>query len=688
MISYFLSIKQKTILDKLFYLFFAYIMVLFSFHLSHFSHGLLSQVQLLSITSGVIIAATYLYGRTGIIGIFLGLLTYYTFIKASHNGVGYLYSLVITSLLIISLSLIEKLRNHHYITRLIFSFYVFITPGFCSLALAIFTPHSFNTAQALNLFLTDSIGILLTAPVIGLFLIALNKHKEPRSLLREFSHISKSNFIYKSLIVLAIFFVLLNKENITYSYMTYLFLLPLVIMAAFNFSELTQILLIVIGYSLLIKNDVTADLLLLNTKLTIFFMFSLIVYIMLDFKVSLRKETERFTKNLYFDNQSNFGTFQKLDDDTLHRRDFVVAAIDLSPIFKYPLIKRDKILRQIASYINKSTNFYDQSYVLYDVAALVILLENNLRAIGRLDKLSEMLNASLEADHVNFHIDKIFFCRCKKGNRIKQTINQIHMNLRLAERNNSHTMVDCDHSRYTNYITLLDNFNPSHIQILRQNYQGLAHDRTSCFELLSRFTVKGKPLNTETMFFCAQKLGHMEMLEKAIVRKMFEYIQQLPIDSFDYGAINLSPDFLSSDLSIDTLLHIAHELNVPLDKICIEIVESGSINDFDALMKNLLRLKHAGFKIALDDFGAGHSTYKQLLNMPIDTVKIDGSLIKDCHNDPIKQTIIENLRAITTLSKIKLVAECVETEEEQQWLQQIGVDYLQGYLIHRPSLSS
>lgn len=688
MINYFLSIKQKTMMDKLFYLFLSYIMVLFSFHLSHFSHGLLSQVQLLSITSGVIIAATYLYGRTGIIGIFLGLLTYYTFIKASHNGVGYLYSLVITSLLIISLSLIEKLRSHQYITRLTFTFYVFITPGICSLALALLTPHSFNMAQALNLFLTDSIGILLTAPVIGLFLISINKHKGPRSLLREFSHVSKANFIYKSLIILSIFLVLVNKENITYSYMTYLFLLPLVIMAAFNFSELTQILLIVIGYSLLIKNDVTADLLLLNTKLTIFFMFSLIVYIMLDFKVSLRKETERFTKNLYFDHQSNFGTFQKLDDDTLHRSDFVVAAIDLSPIFKYPLIKRDKILRQIASYINKSTDFYDQSYVLYDVAALVILLENNLRAIGRLDKLSEMLNASLEADHVNFHIDKIFFCRCKKGNRIKQTINQIHMNLRLAERNHSHTMVDCDHSRYTSYITLLDNFNSSHIQIMRQNYQDLTHHHTSCFELLSRFTVKGKQLNTETMFSCAQKLGHMEMLEKAIVRKMLEYIQQLPADSFDYGAINLSPDFLSSTLSIDTLIHITQELNIPFGKICIEIVESGSIDDFETLMKNLQRLKNAGFKIALDDFGAGHSTYKQLLNMPIDTVKIDGSLIKDCHNDPIKQTIIENLRAITTLSKIKLVAECVETEEEQQWLQQTGIDYLQGYLIHRPSPSA
>jgi len=127
-------------------------------------------------------------------------------------------------------------------------------------------------------------------------------------------------------------------------------------------------------------------------------------------------------------------------------------------------------------------------------------------------------------------------------------------------------------------------------------------------------------------------------------------------------------------------------LEISPEKICIELVETGEIEDVTALVDNLNILKSIGVKIALDDFGKGHATYEKLFNLPIDIVKIDGSLVHFCDQDLMKQLIIENVCKISSMRNIKVVAECVETPEEREILEQLHIDYLQGYLIHKPAL--
>lgn len=114
-------------------------------------------------------------------------------------------------------------------------------------------------------------------------------------------------------------------------------------------------------------------------------------------------------------------------------------------------------------------------------------------------------------------------------------------------------------------------------------------------------------------------------------------------------------------------------------------MESGNIENTQTLLEALNLLKLHGFKLALDDFGAGHATYNQLLTMPVDSVKIDGSLVRHCPEDPIKQKIIENLKSVADTLSLEVVAECVETQEEADYLKSMGIDYIQGYFFHKPA---
>ncbi|WP_281544642.1 EAL domain-containing protein [Grimontia sp. SpTr1] len=683
--KYFQSIPTHSMNCNPFYVAFSFLLVLVSTELGWYPKEGLVSAQLFSITAGTMVAVAYMYGKDGVLGQFLALLFFYSFINITPSGVGYLYTLIMTITLYFSVELLQKMRRRRYALRVAFCFYVFAMPFIGASSLALLAPGNYDLDAALNLYLTDAIGVLITGPVIALVLYGLSHPNCLKDLLKRISIMSKADWLYKGSLVLGIFLVLHFTDTASHSpSMTYMLLAPLVTLAVFNFSELTQILLMIIGYGQIFHPSAYDNLHTLNTRLSLFFMFSLIIYIMLEYKRSLRNEIESNLQSLYFDKQSNFGTFQKLDANSLVKENFIVAALDLRPVFKYPLEKRDSILRQISRFFEGHTKLSEQCYMLYDVSALIMLTSNTENAIAELEMIPAKLDKYLEQRQINFYPEKIFYCRCRKGIRIKQAVNRLNVNMRLGDKGTPGYVVDCDDTGLDDYIAMLEELDVSNVQILRQNYLNIANPDKVCFELLSRFSFDEKVLNTGIVFHCAQKLGYLEQLEHKIVMRQLVYLSELDQDSFEYGSVNLTPEYLSDGAAVSELIEWVDTHSVQPNKVNIEVVESGSIDNPELLQENLKRLKNKGFRLALDDFGAGHATYNQLLTMPVDTVKIDGSLVRNCIADPVKRTIIEDLRCIADTLKITIVAECVETEEEADYLKQLGIDYLQGYLVHKP----
>jgi len=139
-------------------------------------------------------------------------------------------------------------------------------------------------------------------------------------------------------------------------------------------------------------------------------------------------------------------------------------------------------------------------------------------------------------------------------------------------------------------------------------------------------------------------------------------------------SINLSAD----DLLNDTVLALLSENSNLANRLQIEILENKSI-DYAKLERSIQKLKMFGYKIAIDDFGAGYANMGHLLKLSIDFLKIDGSLVKEIHHNKRAYTLVNALVEFCINNNIKVIAEFVENEQTVDVLKEMGVDYGQGW---------
>jgi len=159
------------------------------------------------------------------------------------------------------------------------------------------------------------------------------------------------------------------------------------------------------------------------------------------------------------------------------------------------------------------------------------------------------------------------------------------------------------------------------------------------------------------------------------------------LKSHDFNlSINLDlQDILNEDI-IDLLQNLFINKKDFANRITIEILEHEEISDFELIQKNLTLLKDMGFYIALDDFGSGYANFRYLINLDIDILKLDGTIIKNIDKDEMAYSVVKAIVAFTKNMDMKVVAEQVETKEEFDIVKELGVDYIQGYYLGRPEM--
>jgi diguanylate cyclase (GGDEF)-like protein/PAS domain S-box-containing protein len=121
-------------------------------------------------------------------------------------------------------------------------------------------------------------------------------------------------------------------------------------------------------------------------------------------------------------------------------------------------------------------------------------------------------------------------------------------------------------------------------------------------------------------------------------------------------------------------------------RIIVEITETAALYDIEESARFVSAVRHAGCHVALDDFGAGHTSLRHLQSLAVDTVKIDGSFIRNLSSSPDAQVFLRHLLGLAKGFGFHTVAECVTTAEDAAILQREGVGFLQGYYFGRPSL--
>ena len=193
-------------------------------------------------------------------------------------------------------------------------------------------------------------------------------------------------------------------------------------------------------------------------------------------------------------------------------------------------------------------------------------------------------------------------------------------------------------------------------------------------EALSRF--EGGPPTPDRWFREAAGVGLETELETASLRLALAELPMLPKEV--YLSINASPELINLWADRDL------PEGVPYERLLLEITEHVPIEDYDILLGALAPLRERGIRVAIDDAGAGYSSFRHILRIKPDVIKLDISITRSVDRDASHRALATALITFAAEIDASLVAEGVETIPEMETLQQLGAGYGQGYLFARP----
>ena len=214
------------------------------------------------------------------------------------------------------------------------------------------------------------------------------------------------------------------------------------------------------------------------------------------------------------------------------------------------------------------------------------------------------------------------------------------------------------------------------ISIYFQPIFSLKNNKVAGFESLARFFTT--PYKTPDVWFKeAKKVGLNEALEMLAIKNAVTNIAKF--NNSTYIAINCSPSHILSGALENTLQ------NIDCTRLVLEITEHSPISDYEKMRTSLRPLRSKGLRLAIDDVGAGFSSFQHILELEADIIKLDISLTQNINTDDRKFLLAKALCGFAKAIDCTIVAEGIETEEELNSLRKLNVDSVQGYFIGHPA---
>jgi EAL domain-containing protein (putative c-di-GMP-specific phosphodiesterase class I) len=211
--------------------------------------------------------------------------------------------------------------------------------------------------------------------------------------------------------------------------------------------------------------------------------------------------------------------------------------------------------------------------------------------------------------------------------------------------------------------------------IVVQPIADLQSGRVVGVEALSRFNAA--PDRTPDGWFNeAKEVGLGLELELKTVRGALELVERLPRDM--YLAVNLSPDTIASPRFVELME------GIPPERIVLEVTEHAPVDDYGVLAKALEPFRARGCRLAVDDAGAGFASFRHILRLNPDVIKLDMTLTRNIDHDPARRALASGLISFASDLGAKIIAEGIENTSELGALRVLGVGLGQGYYLGRP----
>jgi EAL domain-containing protein (putative c-di-GMP-specific phosphodiesterase class I) len=182
-----------------------------------------------------------------------------------------------------------------------------------------------------------------------------------------------------------------------------------------------------------------------------------------------------------------------------------------------------------------------------------------------------------------------------------------------------------------------------------------------------------------------EQLGLVRLIDRYVLDLAVQALTDHPTLTL---AINIS-GLTSSDQSwLRTLSALVKNKPDVARRLIIELTETSALTDIEESARFLAAIRELGCRVAVDDFGAGFTSFRHLKSLTLDIVKIDGSFVRNLSDNVDNQLVIRNLLGLAEVYGMETVAECVETQEDARFLTGEGVKYLQGSYFGRPSMET
>ncbi len=421
---------------------------------------------------------------------------------------------------------------------------------------------------------------------------------------------------------------------------------------------------------------IMTSIIILIVLLTVFIFFYLKnTYI--RYRMYINPETETFYRSYLVDN------YEKIDFSN-----YYIALIDIdffkrvNDIYGHNIGDRvlNRVIRRISTKLLNKDIFiqYGGEEFLIFIYKKDITIQDFKNRLEEIRKMVENLNIRIKKDIVKITVSIGGFIQTETSTSLQDAIHKADSALYESKHNGRNTIsyFDISKTKILYREKLKDMIEKDKLICFYQPIVNLCTKENHHYEALLRLK------DGDKIIYPDEILPELEdsYFYSRISMKIIEYNVKKLRENRDFSiSINLSSDDLLNESIINLLIKnsdIAY-------RMFIEILETKHVN-YKRVELSIQKLKLFGYKICIDDYGSGYSNLSHLLNLSIDYLKIDGSIIKNIYRDKKSHTLISSLSLFCKQNNIEVIAEFVENREILEILKSFGIKYGQGYYFDMP----
>jgi diguanylate cyclase (GGDEF)-like protein/PAS domain S-box-containing protein len=228
----------------------------------------------------------------------------------------------------------------------------------------------------------------------------------------------------------------------------------------------------------------------------------------------------------------------------------------------------------------------------------------------------------------------------------------------------------------------------SRFRLFAQRIEPVSDDTLETrYEILLRMVEPdGRLLSPGNFIPAAERYGLMPRLDRWVIEHSIRAMADLRKagQALPWLVVNISATSIDDGELFAFIKRSLAEAQIPPQRISFELTETTAIAHLRNAMRLMRALHSLGCSIGLDDFGAGMSSYSYLRRLPVDYIKIDGRFVVKMDTDPVDRAMVASIHQVAQVMGLRTVAEWIESDAVLAAVREIGIDYAQGYAVHRP----